>query len=309
MSKVAVCVTTFRRPVGLRRVLQSFAGLTFSKVAAPEVEIVVVDNDPDGSARELCAELGRELSFPLRYVHEAQRGISFARNRAVAAGREGADFIAFIDDDEAAEPRWLDELLHVQASTGADVVSGPVLRHFEGEVPVWVRRGRFFEDPRYATGAAVQDPATNNVLIRVAALQGMDGPFDARFALTGGEDTHLFLRMGRAGRKLVWADEAVVHEWVPQSRANARWLLQRIYRGANTWSICERELDPTPRAVALRVAKGLTRIAMGIGMLPFSWMLGRHMVVRSLWYVCFGAGNLTGLAGLRFYEYRVTHGR
>ena len=85
-------------------------------------------------------------------------------------------------------------------------------------------------------------------------------------------------------------------------------MLQRIYRGANTWSLCERELDPTLRAVVLRAAKGIARIAYGVALLPLA-PLGRHMLVRSLWYMCFGAGNLTGLAGLRFYEYRTTHGR
>lgn len=307
--RVSICVATYRRPVGLARLLRGLDALTFSSSPPPSVEVIVVDNDPEGSANDLVEELRREVRWPLRYEAEPRRGLSYVRNRAVACAVATSDFIAFIDDDESPEPGWLAELLRVQAETDADVVSGPVIRHFDAEPPPWVRRGRFFEDPRRPTGSPIADPATSNVLIRTAALEGVEGPFDDRFALTGGEDTHLFLRLGRAGRRMVWADEAIVHEWVPPSRANARWLLQRIYRGANTWSQCERELDPGGRALALRVAKGVARISYGLLLLPLSWPFGRHAVVRSLWYVSFGAGNLTGLLGVRYYEYRVTHGR
>lgn len=307
--KVAVCVTTYLRPQGLTRLFEGLAALCFGRSPRPELEVVVVDNDPERSAAPVCAEWEGRLGWPLRYAPEPRRGVSQARNRAVACAREGgADFIAFIDDDEVPEPDWLDELLRVQAEYDADVVSGPVIQLFEGEVPAWVRKGRFFEPKRFPTGSHRRDPGAGNVLIRVAALEGMEHPFDERFALTGGEDTHLFLRLAHAGRTMVWADDAVAYEWTPPSRTRVKWILLRVYRGANTWSACERELRPDARALAGRVAKGLARIGFGVALLPVSWLFGRHMVVRSLWYVCFGAGNLAGLTGLQYQEYRTTHG-
>jgi succinoglycan biosynthesis protein ExoM len=155
----------------------------------------------------------------------------------------------------------------------------------------------------------VEHPGAGDVLIRAAALDAHPGPFDPRYTLTGGEDTHLFLRMARAGCVMVWADDAVAHEHTPPERARAGWILRRVYRTANTWSACERELHPSPAALAKRVAKGSARVAFGVATLPFAWVLGRHMLVRSLWYVCFGAGNLTGLTRLRYQEYRGVHGR
>jgi succinoglycan biosynthesis protein ExoM len=307
--RVAICVPTHLRPHGLARLLLGLDALTFDKVDPPAIQVVVVDNDPQGSASEVCQELAPTLRWPLRYAHEPRRGVTYARNTAVACGREWGEFIAFIDDDEVPEPRWLDELLHVQSTYDADVVSGPVIRRFESGVPDWVSRGRFFEFERYPTGFRVEDPGAGNTLLRLAALAGQEEPFDHRFALTGGEDTHLFLRLGRAGCTMVWADDAVTYEWVPSTRARARWILQRVFRTASTWSICEREIRPSSATAAVRAAKGVARITYGLFLLPFVWPFGRHRVVRSLWYVCWGAGNLTGLANLSHSEYRTTHGR
>ena len=307
--KVAVCAVTYLRPQGLGRLLEGLSALEFQRMPEPEIEVVVVDNDPAGSGRAVCDEWAGRLRWPLRYHREEHRGVSHARNRAVTAARQaGAQLLAFIDDDEVPRPAWLEELLRVQAEHRADVVAGPVLQVFEGQVPGWVRKGRFFESPRLPTGARKEDPGAGNVLIRLAALESMPEPFDPRFTLTGGEDTHLFLRLARAGAVMVWADDAVALEWTPATRTRARWILQRVYRTANTWSACERELHPTAGAVAVRVAKALARIAFGVGTLPVSWVRGRGGVVRSLWYVCWGAGNLTGLTRLRFQEYRTIHG-
>jgi succinoglycan biosynthesis protein ExoM len=308
-ATVSVCVATFRRQLGLERVLRGLDLLVFEKSATPEMEILVVDNDPEGSARAVVESLRPALRWPLRYEHEPRRGLSHVRNAAMASARARSELVAFIDDDEEPTPGWLDELLVVQRDLDADVVLGPTLRRFEGDVPAWVERGRFFVEPRYPTGTELEHGGIGNALIHTRVLDEHTPPFDEKMSLAGGEDTLFFLRLSRAGRKIVWADGAVVHEWIPPSRARADWILKRIYRTSNTWGLCERELAPTPKTVALRVAKGGARIAFGAALFPVAWLFGRHMVVRSLWYMCWGAGNLTGLLGLRYHEYRVTHGR
>src|SRR3712207_291321 len=106
MMKVAICIATYLRPEGLWRVLQSLDALRFSSSPEPDVEVVVIDNDPDGSAGATCERAKGATRWPIRYVHEPRRGISQVRNRAVEVTRATADFIAFIDDDEIAEPQW-----------------------------------------------------------------------------------------------------------------------------------------------------------------------------------------------------------
>jgi succinoglycan biosynthesis protein ExoM len=302
---VALCVCTYRRPAGLRRLLDAVGRLRTERVGA--LEIVVVDNDPDGSARATCEQMADGMPFILRYVHEARRGISFARNRAVAEAAQ-AEWIAFLDDDEEPESEWLDELLRVQVQYAADVVAGPVPPKYEAPAPRWVLRGRFHEAPRYPTGTPLPYADTGNVLVRASLFREFPAPFAPSLALAGGEDTHFFLRVAGAGHRIVWADEAVAWEWVPPSRVRLPWLLRRAFRRGNTWALLERELSPSPRVLALRILRGGGRIVRGAVLLPISAFRGWHAVVETLRGMCFGAGSLAGVAGYRYDEYRTTHG-
>jgi succinoglycan biosynthesis protein ExoM len=299
--RVAICVATYRRPQGLARLLEGISRLAFGELE-PDVRIVLIDNDPDGTAAESSRAAADFLRWPVIYLHEPRRGISHARNRAVEWAREAVDFIAFVDDDEIPDPAWLDQLLTVQRQHDADVVTGPVLSVFETPVPDWLAREPAFDRPRFATGTRVGIARTGNVLIRVARL-GDSYRFDARFGLSGGGDTLLFLQLLQAGSSIVWANEAVVDEWVPANRATALWSLKRAFRAGNAWSLCEREIRPSQMVRLLRLAKGVVRVMQGVALLPTAIVLGPRGAVRALRYICLGAGNAAGVFALRYQSY------
>jgi succinoglycan biosynthesis protein ExoM len=304
---VVICVATYRRPLGLSRLLEGLARLQFRSAPGPVIRVVVVDNDPAGSAAATIRKYEPAFPWALTYAVEVNQGIPHARNRAVAAAGEDVDFLAFIDDDEAPGPGWLDELLAVQRRFDADVVAGPVVPSFEVVPPRWVVRGRFFERPRYRTGTSLDFFATNNLLIRRSTLLLHSPPFDGRFAETGGSDTHLAVRMRGAGVKSIWADEAIVTEWHPPTRVTAGWILRRAFRLGTSLSMVERCVGAGPAARALRLVKGVARITLGILLLP-GIVTGRARGLRAARNVCFGAGMIGGLAGGEYAEYRTLHG-
>ncbi len=306
---ISICVATYQRPEGLKRLMGGIDRLIFTHHETPQIEVIVVDNDPICSAREFCQQLTANFKWSLKYLSEPQRGISYVRNQAVAAVATDADFVLFIDDDEVPEPAWLEELLTVQSAYNADVVAGPSLPFFPAaDVPTWVIKGKFFEAPRYPTGHLLKFTSTNNVLLRARIFREMDQIFDERFALTGGEDTHFFMRVYRAGYKLVWADLAVVYEWVPKSRTNIKWILQRGYRCHSTYGLCEKELEPLTKVLVRRISTGSGRIAIGIITLLPSILLGRALFVHALLQICRGAGMFSGLMGRSYQEYQSVHG-
>lgn len=305
---VAICIITCQRPEGLKRLLTGLSELTFQKCQPEKIEVIVVDNDAEGSASSVCESLS-SLRWPIHYYIEPRRGIPVARNRAIKCTREGTDFIAFIDDDEVPTPEWLDELLDTQRTYEADVVSGPVLPYFKEQAPKWILKGQFFERERYSTGFALKFTATNNVLIhtRIFKEESIKRIFDERFALTGGEDTHFFMRVYNAGYKIVWSDEALVYEWIPKSRTNVKWLLQRAYRGGNTYSLCEIEFGHGLTVKLLRTVKATGRISQGILLILMSPLFGQHVLVRALQHIYRSVGMFAGMAGMAYEEYKIIH--
>jgi succinoglycan biosynthesis protein ExoM len=196
---VVICIATFQRPVMLRALLHSLAGLEFRK-SSPDVRVVVVDNDATGSARATVETARRMLPFPLQYAVEPERNISLARNRGIhLALAAGADFVAFVDDDETVVPVWLDELVAAQAVYGADVVGGPVEPAFDPCVPRWIVRTGFFHRPRHRTGTRVPQAGTGNALVKAALLRDERFRFDPAFGVSGGGDSEFFLRRQRQG--------------------------------------------------------------------------------------------------------------
>lgn len=306
--KVVVCVISYRRPQGLTRLLAALDKQTYAQLAPSAMSVLIVDNDPEGSAAAPSESARTSLRIPVEYRREPRRGIPFARNAAVRHVGSSAECIAFVDDDEVPEPVWLEALVAAQLEYGADVVTGPVMAEYEDPPPAWVLKGGFFNRERHPTGSPVTVARTGNVLIRTAVFQAMHPAFDERMALTGGSDTHFFLRVWRAGFKMVWSDEAMIHEWIVGSRITPGYVLRRSYRIGNTRGICEGDFGRAKGQLSIGPLRAGWWITKGVASLPLAALRGTHEVLRSARGICIGAGYFAGRIGHRFEEYRSTDG-
>ena len=227
MSDVAVIVPTLRRPESLERALRSLFAQT--GVADRVSALVVVDNDPVGSAATTVESLQTSSPWPLTYVHAPRPGVATARNAGLAA--TNAPLIAFLDDDEAASHGWLAALLKAQAETGADVVFGPIT----GRAPdaaAWLKPylERFFGREGPERTGLIETPfgCGNSLMVRAIALPG-PAPFDAGTDQAGGEDDALFAALASRGGRFGWAADAWVDEFAPPHRATLRYVLARAF--------------------------------------------------------------------------------
>jgi glycosyltransferase involved in cell wall biosynthesis len=301
-----ICITTYQRPFGLARLLDAIAQLEVP--IGWEFDIVVVDNDPAGSARATVAAANADRP-DVRYVLEPARGIAQVRNRALVE-TQSASWVAFLDDDEWPDPSWWRRLVEVETQTGADVVIGPSEPVFETDPPEWIREGRFFERERFPTGTDIPSwrARTSGVLIRRSCFEKLgERPFDERHPLAGGEDIRFFKEIEDLGARIVWVDDAIVREFVPASRSNARWLLRRAFRIGNSRSVALLLDGATVSRRLKRTARGLVDIGIGIVLLVRARTKAERMT--SVAHSALGLGLVAGAFGLRYDEYVVVHGR
>lgn len=224
---VAILMPTLRRPDNLQRAV----GSLFRQQGVRErvSEIVIIDNDPQATAREAVEALRPQSPWPIVYVHEPSPGVANARNRGLRATQ--APLIAFLDDDEEASPTWLKTLLDAQASTGADVVFGPI----QGQAPeadAWLRPylEKFFgrEGPGETRLIDKAYGCGNSLLVRETALPG-EAPFSTSANEIGGEDDVLFAGLRQRNGRFGWAAGAWVDEFVPAHRSTLNYALTRAF--------------------------------------------------------------------------------
>ncbi|MQA32807.1 glycosyltransferase family 2 protein [Modestobacter roseus] len=300
---VTIAVPTFRRPDDLRSLIPLLQDQAAEASAGGRyaVDVLVVDNDPVGSAAEAAD------AFPgVRYVGEPRPGIAVVRNRAL--DEASGSLLAFIDDDERPCPGWLAELLATWTTTGAAAVSGRVLADYAGDLDPWIRAGDFFVRRRMPTGSEIDVAAAGNLLLDLRQVRGSGVRFESALGLGGGEDTLFSRSLARAGGRMVWSDESAVVDRVPLERMTRRWVLTRAWSHGNASVLTDLRLSRGPadrvRIRVRSVARGLVR--MGGGGARWCWGTVRGSLrhrARGLRAVLRGAGMVGGGLGVVYEEY------
>lgn len=292
MAEFLISIATYKRPELLDDLLQSLE----PEVHGADVRIVVVDNDADASARAVC----EASTLDIDYVVEPRPGIAAARNRGLDRVADEDRFLIFVDDDERVLSGWLTQLGEAQRRYDADVISGPVVSVLPADAPKWIARGGFIQRARFRTGEPSLSPATNNTLVRLDYLRSLGFPrFDETFSLTGGSDTAFFRVLRDAGARMVWCDEAVVHEDVPAARANLAWIWRRGIREGNVSGRMLLRQRSRPRVVLA----GIARVLYGVAATAKDLVLGRGFQARSAAYITRGVGWIGASRGRLITEY------
>lgn len=290
-TDVSICAVTFRRPRGLARLIDSLARQKLP--AGLVVEVVLVDNDPEGSAFRAPDRATHAGSLPIRWRHEPAGDIARARNRCVEAAR--GRWIAFVDDDESAHEIWIAAYAWLAERVEADGFFGPVLPRLEVERDSWLDLETFYADPRHRTGTTlgIAGAYTANAFLRRALLREV--PFDPAFGRTLGEDTDCFLRALERGAHFVWCDEACVDEFIPAERHTPGYLTHRAFEGASAWEHIRGSRRRAPGA--RRGLEALARILAAAVWLPIACLAGRTRGFKAWLRLCVQLGRLWGVLG------------
>lgn len=298
----AVCIATYRRTDRLSALLDDL-----SRQSLLPSEIVVVDNDAEGSARATVEQhRNRVTAYPIYYAIQPARNIALTRNRTVEMST--AEWLAFIDDDERAPENWLSQLASALQQYSADGVLGPVVPVVPETAPKWIRRGRFYDFARLSSGDVVplNRMRFGNILLRGAPLRQEEVPFNPAYGLSTGEDADLLIRLVNKGAKVVWCDEAVVWEPIEAGRLSLRWLLQRALSGGQEYARKTMAGKYGPIGFGGRVqlvGRALTQLLVAGGLAIVALPLGRHRAVAWLIRASANLGKLSIFFGWHYHEY------
>lgn len=282
-AHITVCICTYKRPALLRRLL-SILGRQETEQTF-EYSIVVVDNDLIETARKYVEAYARSSNMHVEYYVECEQNIALARNKAILMS--SGDYVAFIDDDELPEDRWLLTLFNAIQSHGCDGVLGPVLPRFEVNPPEWVVKGRFFDRPRHIKGHVLrwEETRTGNALLKRKLFVGRDGEWFNPMFGSGGEDRDLFRRL--IGRKnvFIWCDDAPVFEMIPEKRWKRTILLKRaLLRGKMALNSTESK--------GMSLMKSAVAVVAYSCSLPIVLVLGQHIFMKYLIKDCDHLGKI-----------------
>lgn len=303
-AAVLIAIPTFRRPEGLRKLLDALARLE----TAAAVRILVADNDgADGEGLKLArAAAAAGYRFPVDAIAVPQRGLTNVRNAMIrfAATLDGLDYIAMIDDDEHPSPQWLDALIGMQKRFGSDIVGGPTQPVFAPGAPAWAADCPLFYCGAFPDGEVNMIWGTCNVLFHARVLAHAEPfLFDPLFNEWGGEDIDAFMRLRSRGCRFAWAGAAVVLDDIPAGRTTFRWVTRRAFRIGNS-EICAKLRWQYGRHGRLKaLAYAFPAFWAHTGLFIFS-LLSPERRIRHYCDAVRTAGKLAYLAGFRWLEYR-----
>jgi succinoglycan biosynthesis protein ExoM len=300
---LSLVILTYDRPDGLGETIASC--LRQANGLGLQIEIVVIDNHPTLSGQAVVKAMNTDPTMPLRYISDLVRNMSALRNRGFteAAGA----MVAFIDDDEFADPDWTDEIVTALRKADAAIAVGPRHAHFAaGSPPAYDPDGQsFVRDLHLPDGDLIELVAprgkpnyglgTGNSLFDMQKCFG-DGTEMMRtsFGDAGGEDAELFVRLYREGRTIVWAAKAIVTETVAPHRTKIDYRLIRTVREAQHYmTIYLDGARHSQLSYFELVSKGLLQIGAGglLTLLTLEFLSDRRLTGRLL--VANGLGKLT----------------
>lgn len=305
--KVIVGIPTFRRPKGLRALMDSLAQ---QRCDVP-FQIVIADNEGKNGAglAETRQIIATGYPHPVTLVAVPERGISQTRNALLSTAFEEmeADFLAMVDDDEIVDVNWLHKLLDMQRTTQADVVAGRVLPRFLGRQPAWAKGLSVYEGRERSAGVVEIADATNSVLFSAPLYRQHKPRFDLSYSLTGGGDKEFFIRLQALEARFAYAPEAVSWEIYGATRMTRKWAIKRSFRFGVDIRILMNHREGI-RFWAVEASKIIVAIPLAlIGMVVFG-LLDQSRFMRSVLLLVRQIGKIAGLLGYRYESYRIVHG-
>jgi glycosyltransferase involved in cell wall biosynthesis len=231
--KISAIVCTYNGEKVLEKAIQSLLRQTLNK---KNYEILVVDNGSTDGTRNIIRQFQSEDN--LRYIFEPELGLSKARNTGWQMAQ--GEFVAYLDDDAIACPKWLERILNTfRAVPEAGVIGGRVNPIWEAPRPTWLSDTMLIglsvinwsEEPTFLNEG--QSLLGGNVayLRRLLKKTGGFSPELGRKGncLLSNEENLLIMKIKEMGFKEYYHPGISIEHLVPADKLRKDWFEKRYY--------------------------------------------------------------------------------
>ncbi|HUR59689.1 MAG TPA: glycosyltransferase [Opitutaceae bacterium] len=263
--KITVAIPTYNRADFLR---QTLAGIAAQQFPRDHFEVLVIDNNSTDHTRAVVAEFAHARPAP-RHIVEAQQGLDYARNRAIAEAR--GEVIVFGDDDILVAPDWLAQMtvpILADQLERIGAVGGEVIPVFPDGLPDWVREWHAplafrpdlgpLDSKHSPMGANLAFPKW--VFARLGHFHtALDRAAGNYFS---GGDSEMIRRVRAAGLQVWFSPRAAVKHQMPASRTTFRYARRHAFDSARSRVI---DRAGQPGAAGYLLGRFFANMAKAIG--------------------------------------------
>jgi glucosyl-dolichyl phosphate glucuronosyltransferase len=234
--KISVILCTLNRCKSLGNTLETIAASRVSD--SVDWEVLVIDNNSNDNTRDMVESFCRRYPGLFRYLFEPNPGKSYALNTGIRDC--SGDVLAFVDDDVAVEPTWLQNLTAGLADGEWVGAGGRTLLAEEFSLPPWLGleepynlggafaalfdlgdKPRELERPPYGANMAFR----REMFERYGGFRTDLGPSPRREIPRPNEDTEFGNRLLGAGERLRYEPSAVVYHPIVENRVHQSYFL------------------------------------------------------------------------------------
>lgn len=301
MVNIVVCIITYDRPNLLKNTLESLFLMELSKDI--NLTICVIDNFKDETSRELVSKYIAKSGLKVDYITEKIKGITYARNSALEYAQDNDyDYIAFIDDDDTADVKWLDELYNSIKDYNADIVKGSINYSFE-KGKEYLKYLDIFSNINAETGSKISTAWSNNVIFSVKCIRDSNIRFDHRFDKIGGSDSHFFKQLYEKDYKMFYCKEAIINSNIEGKRTGFYWLARRNLRVGANISISDKILYGKKKALKIFSSSLRESFKYFLNLTKLVYR-EKYPILSPVMYIFFIIGRISGLLGFAPKEYK-----
>ena len=291
---LSVIISTYNRE---RFIVTSLTCLANQNLPFSKFEVIVVDNNCTDNTAELVKNfLTSHPGIPFRYVFEAQKGVSFGRDRGLHESK--GEILVYLDDDAEAEPDLLEQyLLFFNSHPEAAAAGGRILpKYSEEPEPKWMNKylnGYVAKvdlgTPTRLFKGRMKYPIGCNMAYRKKYLLEIGG-FNTRLTFRG-DDKYIYIAIKAINPNIYYVPEAMVSHNIPGKRLHFSYLKTLYLKTGNEEKLRVKMKDGTP-AVVLKMLEFSFKFGVSLAIWAWYTLTGRELQGRytmfSQWFTLKG---------------------